>query len=486
MILAFLLLVHVALAASAALFTYESLREQEPLAPKRGYQLLAAVGALTLLILLIPGVRGLLALLYVLGLGSLAALLFVPGRGNSRALQGSQGYVEGDVERADERDVVFARNRSIRPGSEQYRMYYEELHPERKEKDDRRRAVGGPLSQPGKIDGWRPNSAMMFANFQIPAFLGAHAESSPMPDHPPAQLDPKRASEIVKGMAVHLGAVAAGVCRVDPRWVYSHRGEIFYQNWEDWGKPIPDVPPYAVVVATEMDHGMVVGAPHTPAVVESTANYARGAYITTILAQWFSSMGYRGEAEHNRHYNCLMVPLAVDAGLGELGRFGYLITDKVGARARLFACLTDMPLDPDRPVDLGAEVFCEKCMKCADSCPSRSIPEGRKTLLRGTRRWALDAETCFAYWGKIGTDCCVCMSVCPYSRPNRSLHKAIRWMLKRSPLFRRLSPHVDNFLYGKRWKPRRVPAWVDYPRKGSMGEVPEADEVPKMSSQGMV
>ncbi|MHB8767165.1 MAG: reductive dehalogenase, partial [Deferrisomatales bacterium] len=256
-------------------------------------------------------------------------------------------------------------------------------------------------------------------------------------------------------------------------------------NWGDWGKAIEGVPPYAVVIATEMDHELVGAAPHTPAVVESTANYARGAYITTILAQWFSALGYRGEAEHNRHYQCLMVPLAVDAGLGELGRFGYLISDQVGARCRLFACLTDLPLVPDPPVDLGAEAFCEGCLKCADSCPSRSIPKGGKTACRGTERWVIDAETCFAYWGKVGTDCCVCMSVCPYSRPNRSVHRLVRHLLRRSALVRRLAPAVDNFLYGTRWKPRRPPAWVDYPRKGGLGEVPEADPVPEGAGRGM-
>jgi hypothetical protein len=38
-------------------------------------------------------------------------------------------------------------------------------------------------------------------------------------------------------------------------------------------------------------------------------------------------MGNRAAAHHSRHYDLNMVPLAIDAGLGELGRFGYLIAD---------------------------------------------------------------------------------------------------------------------------------------------------------------
>jgi epoxyqueuosine reductase QueG len=55
----------------------------------------------------------------------------------------------------------------------------------------------------------------------------------------------------------------------------------------------------------------------------------------------------------------------VDAGLGEMGRFGYLITKELGPRVRLFAVTTDMPLVADRPVDIGVEDFCSFCKKCA-------------------------------------------------------------------------------------------------------------------------
>ena len=85
-------------------------------------------------------------------------------------------------------------------------------------------------------------------------------------------------------------------------------------------------------------------------------------------------LGPHAVAQHNRHYDTLMVPLAIDAGLGELGRQGYLIAPKYGARVRIFATLTDMELIPDRPISIGAEEFCSKCKKCAEACPSRSIP----------------------------------------------------------------------------------------------------------------
>lgn len=459
------LLVDLLFIGLAALFTLESLREKEPRAPCFGMVGVAFHLVLAILLLLWPASRipvaAFLGLLLAVGLA-----LLVPGKPNARALQGSAGFVVGEVKRPDERDIVFARNRSLPPGSDAYRRYYE-AHPEKEAADAARRQRGGPLGKTGAIDrGYPPNVAMVQAAFAMPVHLGRHAHVDPSPDAARIDMEPARASRIVKGLARHLGADLAGICRVDPRWAYSSRGEIFYDNWAEWGADIPEPLPFAVVIATEMNHANVGGGPHTPAVVESAVNYAKGAFIATELAQWFGAMGFRAAAHHNRHYDLLMVPLAVDAGLGEYGRLGYLVADRYGPRVRLFAATTDMPLRPDNPVDLGLEDFCRRCLKCALACPSRSVPEGDPGEAGGTLRWKINPETCFEYWGKVGTDCSVCMGVCPFSRPHRSLHRLARWVLKRSPLARRTFPAIDNLVYGKKWRPRPVPDWIRYDRHG--------------------
>ena len=460
-LLTILLIVDAFFLAVFVLFTYESIREQEHRAQKVGMAGVAVMIILGALILVAPVLRWPLAALF--GVVILVGLLFfIPGKPNPNALKGALGSVLGEVERVDERDIVFARNRCLTPGSEFYKRYYE-MHPELEEHDAERRSKGGPVGRPGSIDGGhRPNVSMVASAFALPTMVGPHAEPEPNASHPPTELDPRRAAEIVKGFARHLGASQVGICRVDPKWAYSHRGEIFYNNWEDWGKELPEPLPYAVVIATEMDTQNVGAGPHTPAVVESGANYAKGAYITTILAGWFAHMGYGAYADHHRHYYTLVVPLAVDAGLGEMGRFGYLITGKSGARARLFAVTTTMPLEPDEPVDLGADEFCTICKKCALSCPSNSIPDGEKIVHNGVEKWKLNEMTCFDYWGRIGTDCSICMGVCPYSRPNRTIHKFARRMIAKSLLARKIFPHIDNIIYGRRWKPRPPADWIDW------------------------
>jgi epoxyqueuosine reductase QueG len=82
----------------------------------------------------------------------------------------------------------------------------------------------------------------------------------------------------------------------------------------------------------------------------------------------------------------------VDAGLGELGRFGYLITRKFGPRVRLAAVTTDLPLIADKPADIGVEDFCRDCKKCALCCPSNSIAMDDKIEVNGTLRWKLDEQ----------------------------------------------------------------------------------------------
>ncbi len=162
----------------------------------------------------------------------------------------------------------------------------------------------------------------------------------------------------------------------------------------------------------------------------------------------------------------LMVPLAVDAGLGEMGRQGYLLAPHYGARTRVFAVLTDMPLEADRPILLGADEFCRRCKKCGKVCPSTSIPLGDKVVDNGVKKWKLDAESCFEYWGRSGTDCSVCMGICPFSRPDSFLHNLVRWFVRHSPVAKMVFPPLDNWIYGTKWRTKRVPDWAAFPRRG--------------------
>jgi reductive dehalogenase len=458
-------------------FTISSIWEKE----KRA----AFIGGVTFLILLggeiglfalkavgfFQSIPGLLILLVGLVIPVAALLLSIRTGQNPRALQGTKGYIVGEVIRFDERDQVFARNRSLPPGSEQYRMFYRE-HPQWEEHDAKRRERGGPLGSPGTIDKPHegPNVAALFASFSIPPHLGSSHIVQPKA-HPHfheerISLSPEEATNRVKGFALHLGADLVGITELNPLWVYSRRGEIFWDNWEEWGTEIEIADRYAIVFAMEMSKDMVWAAPHTASTVESGVVYAKGAFIATEIACFISNLGanlgYSAKANHLRHYDTLLVPMAVDAGLGELGRFGYLITKEFGPRVRLGCVTTDLPLIPDRPVDIGVEDFCSRCMKCAHCCPSKSIPFDAPREVNGTLRWKLNAETCFDYWGRLGTDCNLCMRVCPWSHPRTLPHRVITEFVVRNQIARRIFLLMDDLFYGKKPKPASPPKWATY------------------------
>jgi reductive dehalogenase len=412
---------------------------------------------------------GTLLLVLAVLLGIFAAILLLRKTApNKKAIEGTRGFIVGTVKRFDERAHVFARNRSIRPDSDQYRIFYK-VHPEFEEFDAKRREKGGPIGHPGIIDRpyEGPNVAATLASLSIPFHLCTPEKYRPQ-QHPELKgkqmtLPPEEATLRVRGYALNVGADLVGVAEINPLWTYSHRGEIFHENWEDWGKQIELGHKYAVVFAEEMGFEMIGPAPHTPTVMESMGDYAKGAFIATQVAAYIANMGYSATANHLRHYDVILPPLAADAGLGEVGRLGYLITKAYGPRVRLGAVTTDLPLVPDKPVDIGVEHFCRICKKCAACCPSNSIAiEEDPAETNGTLRWKLNDETCFEYWGKVGTDCCICMRVCPWSHARTLTHTLVVELVSRNAIARRLFTVMDDMFYGKKPKPKTPPKWAQF------------------------
>ena len=411
------------------------------------------------------GIALLVAGLIVLGLATF--FLIRKTSPNTKALLGTKGLIVGEVKRFDEREIVFARNRSLRPGSEEYKIFYAS-HPELEAYDAKRRERGGPLGQLGSIDGQSglPNVAANFAPTSIPQALSGPAlvwpKAHPAMKDKKIEISAEEATRRVKGFALNTGADLVGITEINPLWIYSHRGEIFHENWQDWGKELPVEHKFAIVFATEMRFEMVGTAPHTPTVIESMINYAKGAYLATQIAAYIANLGHSATANHLRHYDAVLVPLAVDAGLGELGRLGYLITKEYGPRVRLGAVTTNLPLVSDKPVDIGVEDFCAICKKCSTCCPSQSIPSGQPTAVNGTLRWKLNEQTCFDYWARIGTDCNICMRVCPWSHARTSIHRLIVELVSRNRWSRRIFNVMDDIFYGRKPRPRAAPPWAKY------------------------
>jgi epoxyqueuosine reductase QueG len=137
-----------------------------------------------------------------------------------------------------------------------------------------------------------------------------------------------------------------------------------------------------------------------------------------------------------------------------LGRNNILIADKSGSRVRIGAVTTNLILDYDNPMSIGAERFCDVCKKCATSCPTKALSINNKSLIRGIDKWTTKVENCYSIWRFYGTDCGICMAVCPFSHRNNWFHYLIRKVVKFLPIFNKTLLFFDDLLYGKKWRIR--------------------------------
>jgi len=269
--------------------------------------------------------------------------------------------------------------------------------------------------------------------------------------------DPARMAEKVKRVARWFGAGVVGICEVNPLWLYSKWGSHNTRLAPEFkvGDPVelPEGVRYAVAMAIEMDYRDVQRSPALCPSVD--LGYSRQAFVATSVAEFIRALGWQAIPSGNDM--ALSIPLAVDAGLGELGRNGQLITREFGPRVRLCKVFTDLPLAPDEPVDLGVQHFCEACAKCAKKCPGNAIPKGDRTdqpanisTSPGMLKWPVNADGCLRWWHRNGASCTNCVRVCPYNKPKGPAHSAVRGLLKRTSVFDRLLLLGDDLMgYGR-------------------------------------
>jgi reductive dehalogenase len=347
--------------------------------------------------------------------------------------------------RHDERDTMFARM-AREPGSPQYENYYARC-PELQEGDDRLRSMV-PLLAPGSRfhDGdLARETEEYFA--AIETFEVEEALVGSWKQRLEASEDQK---SVIASLLRSLGAVAVGCTAIEPEYVYTHKGRL----QDDYGQQVLLDHQTAIVFLVEMDFDDMRRAPRMEVIRESARQYYIAARASMVLAAVLRASGFDAKSHHDAHYDLILPPLAVKAGLGEVGRNNILIAERFGSRVRIGAVTCDLELEHDQPVSLGADAFCEICKKCADNCPSRSLSTTSKEDVAGVMKWPTRVETCYAYWRSVGTDCGICMVCCPFSHRNNWFHNLVRWMIRRWPAVHRPALWFDDLIYGREWKAR--------------------------------
>ncbi|MHA2295596.1 MAG: reductive dehalogenase [Candidatus Hodarchaeales archaeon] len=275
--------------------------------------------------------------------------------------------------------------------------------------------------------------------------------------------DLHESAKIIKRVAKMFGAVDVGICEIDPEQ------HLVYSN-DRRGEPniVPKSMKYVIVILVEMDHYGIATSPTLPSGIATGHGYSRMTFIVACVGEFLRNLGYQAISAGNDVG--ISVPLAIKAGLGQLGRNGLLIhRGALGQRVRICKVFTDFPMKTDKPVDIGAIQLCRVCKKCAKHCPSRSIPFDEyptwespwKTPSNnnGVYKWYVDVDGCYKFWVANTGDCSNCISVCPFTKSPGRVHDLARFFIKHFHFLNRFWVLLDDLMgiwpwrYGKKKDP---------------------------------
>jgi len=311
--------------------------------------------------------------------------------------------------RYDERDNVQGRLELV-SGTPAWEEFYKK-HPELKEKDMEAQRLN-------KISIGNPADNLM--GEAIMSFI-QDISTENLVDGPVArekiEMSPERATEKIKGFAAYLGIDIIRIGPLNPLYIYSHKGRTYgRQEPPEIGAPINLTHKHAIVLVNALDTTILRGAPKKQAIFSIHRAYFQLGVIAITLARYIRSLGYPARAQTVQNYQVIVPPIAVDAGVGEFGRNGLVVTKEFGQAIKMSVVTTDLPVVYDLKANLGLDNVCKVCKICAQNCPVGAINPGDKKIIRGAERYPFSPEACFNMWKSTGTDCGVCLISCPFSR----------------------------------------------------------------------
>ena len=262
--------------------------------------------------------------------------------------------------------------------------------------------------------------------------------------------NPSDASAEIKKISQFFGSDLCGITHLDKRWLYSKRVDVRDMSEVELG--LPDGLTSVIVLGHQMDKELVQTYPSALGGAATGREYSHEATIVMQVAAYIRNLGYQAVASMND--TGLVIPMAIQAGLGEYARNQLVITPKFGPRLRFSKIFTDMPLEADKPKRPGVAKFCDICTKCVDACPVKALPSGPPktggglSSIKGVRKWTSDAEKCFSFWATLSTDCAICMRVCPFNRDFSTWSQRIWLKLALSPA-RRVALWMDRYREGR-------------------------------------
>ena len=211
-------------------------------------------------------------------------------------------------------------------------------------------------------------------------------------------------SRRIEEYAISLGVDKVGITKIKPEWIFE-------------GDEMPET--YAIILATRMDYESLSNSrkrKFAPTIKEVMSIYYYGHERARKVADWLREQGWPARGFGIPMGTALnILPAAIEAGVGELGKHGSLICKEMGALFRLAYVVTDLPLEVTHPTDIGVDDFCLRCTACSRECPPNALSDS-KQLVRGVERWYVDFDKCVPYFNET-SGCGICIAACPWSQP---------------------------------------------------------------------
>jgi epoxyqueuosine reductase len=212
---------------------------------------------------------------------------------------------------------------------------------------------------------------------------------------------PEELTTALKAKAAELGMSACGIANRDDKYIFS----------EHLDKQVGD---RVIVCALESRWEACQTAPSVYAQRALTAAGTELYKQMKGLAEFLLEQGYRVRFPAGDAGDGIVHHFAVEAGIGQLGVNGQVLTPFAGSRVRFLTLNTDAPLLIDHPVDYGIKKICDACQVCVRRCPSGAIPANRK-MYRGVEKAKLNSKRCVPVVAQM-SECAICMKVCPVQR----------------------------------------------------------------------
>ena len=291
---------------------------------------------------------------------------------------------------------------------------------------------------------------------------------------------PEEAARVIKAAARYFGAATVGITVYDRRHINAteRRKNIVFEAVdepyeEDEKLVIPDKCKYAIALSVQMSLDNIACSPSSISGAGSSLGYSRCEFLVAGLAHFIRGLGYVAIPSVNDLGSS--VAIAVDAGLGELGRTNRLITPEFGPMVRLCKVITDLPMAVDKPIDFGLLEFCKVCKRCAEACPPNCLSFDDEPSFEikgpwnnpGHQAWYEDSPQCLAYWSESTAGCSVCLAVCPWTKKDKTMiHDIVKATSAKIPALDRFFTSMDEaFGYGRQ---KSVEQWwhLDLPEYG--------------------